>query len=178
MKEASWAGSEANASGHGAYRSDSILRLDLDTRGASPHRGVEPLAIVKQEGTVSDDRFFNFEAETYSSGMQGRALQRVRENNFVIDDANRDPYYGPGEAPNAGEYFLSGITGCAVLMMERIARTEDVPLEKVHVRMEAGLDTQAERGEHTLLDTAHMHFNFTGTSKEQAERLVDIFKAK
>lgn len=127
---------------------------------------------------MTDDRFFNFEAETYSSGTQGRALQKVRSNNFVIDDANRDPYYGPGEAPNAGEYFLSGITGCAVLMMERIARTEDMSLERVHVRMQAGLDTQAERGEHTLLDTAEMHFSFTGVSDEEAERLVHIFKSK
>ncbi len=119
-----------------------------------------------------------FEAETYSSGMPGRALQKVRENNFVIDDANRDPYYGPGEAPNAGEYFISGITGCAVLMMERIARTEDLPLEKVRVRMEAGFDTQAERGEHTLLDTAEMHFSFAGVKQDQAERLVHIFKSK
>lgn len=127
---------------------------------------------------MSDDRFFHFGAETYSSGTSGRALQKVRGNHFVIDDPDFEPYNGPGDAPNASEYFLSGITGCAVLMMERIARAEDLPVEGVHVRMEAALDPEAERGEHTVFDKAHMHFSFAGVSDEQASRLVHIFKSK
>lgn len=128
---------------------------------------------------MRDERgFFHFRAETYSSGTSGRAFQKVRENNFVIDDPSPDPYNGPGESPNAGEYFVSGITGCAVLMMHRIARAEDLPLEKVNVKMDVALDPEAERGEYTLLDEASMHFSFAGLSDEQASRLVTIFKSK
>jgi uncharacterized OsmC-like protein len=127
---------------------------------------------------LSEDNHFHFEAETYSSGKPGRALQRVRTNNFIIDDAPFEPYNGPGEAPNASEYFVSGITGCAVLMMERIARTEGLPVDDVHVKMKVTLDPEAERDTHTVFDKAHMHFSFAGVNDEQASRLVDIFKAK
>lgn len=126
---------------------------------------------------MADDGMFHFEAETYSSGTPGRALQKVRENNFVIDDPAPDPYNGPGESPNAGEYFVSGITGCAVLMMHRIARAESLPLEACHVKMDVALDRSKERGEHTVLDYAHMHFSFAGVDDEQAARLVSIFEA-
>ena len=126
---------------------------------------------------MSEDSFFHFEAETYSSGTSGRAFQKVRGNNFVIDDPGPEPYNGPGESPNAGEYFVSGITGCAVLMMHRIARVEELPLEGVHVTMDVALDREKERGEHTLLDLAKMHFSFAGVNDEQASRLVHIFKA-
>ena len=127
---------------------------------------------------MNEEGFFQFEAETYSSGKPGRALQQVRTNHFVIDDAAFEPYNGPGDAPNASEYFVSGITGCAVLMMERIARTEGLPVENVHVKMKVTLDPEAERDKHTVFDKAHMHFSFAGVDDEQASRLVDIFKAK
>ncbi len=126
---------------------------------------------------MADDGLFHFVAETYSSNTSGRAFQKVRGNNFVIDDPAPPPYDGPGESPNAGEYFVSGITGCAVLMMHRIARAEDLPLEGCHVTMDVALDREKERGEHTLLDVAHMHFSFAGVDDEQASRLVHIFKA-
>ena len=68
-------------------------------------------------------------AETYSSGTRGRALSKIRTNHFVVDDPASLPYEGPGEAPNAGEIFLSGITACAVLMIERLARADANGLE-------------------------------------------------
>ena len=127
---------------------------------------------------MDDDRYFRFQAETQSSGVAGRALQRVRANNFVIDDPAREGYDGPGEAPNAGEYFLSGITGCAVLMMERIAREENLSLQQVHVSMDAALDTEAERRELSVFDSASMRFSFVGVSDEEGERLVATFKER
>ncbi|MFQ5426294.1 MAG: OsmC family protein [Gaiellales bacterium] len=127
---------------------------------------------------MSDDRYFSFHAETYTSGRPGRALQRVRSNNFVIDDPARAGYDGPGEAPNAGEYFLSGITGCAALMMERIARADELPLSDVHVSMDADLDTEADHEGPPVFARARMHFAFAGTSEEQAAQLVATFKER
>jgi len=127
---------------------------------------------------MGDEQFFSFHAETYSSGTPGRALQRVRSNNFVIDDPARAGYDGPGESPNAGEYFLSGITGCAVLMMERIARADDLPLTDVHVSMDAELDTEAEHEGPPVFAKARMHFTFAGVSRDQGAQLVATFKER
>ena len=120
---------------------------------------------------------FEAEAETYSSGTRGRALGKIRTNHFVADDPALPGYDGPGEAPNAAELFLSGITACAVLMLERIARAEDLPLERLHVAMEASRDTESGRQPPTF-DRARMTFRLWGLTDEQAGQLVERFKGR
>jgi uncharacterized OsmC-like protein len=120
----------------------------------------------------------SWQAETSSSGIPGRALGRIRTNNFLVDDYGFAPYNGPGEEPGAAELFLAGITGCAVLMLERIARTEDLPLEHVHVRMEGERDPDAGKPGPPTLDRAHLDFTFRGLTREQAGHLVELFKGR
>ena len=117
-----------------------------------------------------------WEAETASSGMPGRALARIRTNNFVVDDYAVAPYNGPGEEPGAGELFLAGITTCAVLMIERLARAEELPLEHVRATMEASRDTAQPIGGIPVLDSAHLELGFRGLTREQAGQLVQMFK--
>lgn len=128
---------------------------------------------------MTPDRYFTFQAETFSSGTQGRAFSRIRNNVFVVDDPSRPGYDGPGEEPGAGELFLAGITTCAGLMIERLARADSLPLQHVHVSMEAALDTQAEwGGRPPVFDSARMLFTFTGLTHEQGEQLVETFKRR
>ena len=123
-------------------------------------------------------QYFTAQAETYSSGTPGRAINKVRANHFVIDDPALPAYGGPGDAPNAGEYFLAGVTGCAVLMMERIARADGLPLKRVRVEMEASRDTEAQRPGPPVWDSARMTFHFAGLTREQAGQLVETFKGR
>ena len=119
-----------------------------------------------------------WQAETASSGIPGRALARVRTNNFVVDDYAFPPYNGPGEEPGAAELFLSGVTACAVLMLERIARTEGLPLEHVRASMEATRDPEVQRLGPPTFDSARLTLAFTGLTKEQAGQLVETFKGR
>jgi hypothetical protein len=75
--------------------------------------------------------------------MPGRALNSARHNQFVADDLAS--HGGPGEAINAAELFLSGLTVCAVLMMERLARASSLPLQKAEVTAQGSIDTEAVR---------------------------------
>jgi len=118
-----------------------------------------------------------WQAETASTGTRGRAVSRIRTNNFLVDDYAFPPYDGPGEEPGAAELFLAGITTCAVLMLERIARDEGLPLEHVHARMEASRDAGSRRQPPTL-DSARMMLTFTGLTREQAGHLVEQFKGR
>lgn len=127
---------------------------------------------------MADENIFTAQAETVSSGIQGRALVSVRTNHFVSDDPDLPAYGGPGEAPNAAELFLSGITSCAVLMVERIARADGLPLERTHAEMEASRDTQAEREGPPVFDSARLTFTFSGLTREQAGQLVETFKGR
>ena len=78
-------------------------------------------------------------AACYSSATPGRAIVQIRQNHLVTDDPSEPSgyYHGPGEAPGSLELFLGGIVSCAVLMLERVARSEGRSLGPVHAEMEA-----------------------------------------
>ncbi len=120
-----------------------------------------------------------WQAETSSLGIPGRAVSRVRDRNFLVDDYAMPPYDGPGEEPGAAELFLAGVTTCAVLMLERIARSEGIPLAGVRATMEASRDPDAQApGAVPTFDSARLTFAFRGLTREQAGQLVETFKGK
>ncbi|MFN8187408.1 MAG: OsmC family protein [Gaiellales bacterium] len=120
-----------------------------------------------------------WQAETASLGIAGRALARVRDHNFVVDDYAMAPYNGPGEEPGAAELFLAGVTTCAVLMLERIARTDGLPLTSVRASMEASRDSDTQApGAPPAFDSTRLQLAFRGLTREQAGQLVETFKGK
>ena len=123
-----------------------------------------------------NERYITATVRTYSSGTPGRALSSARHNQFVADDLAS--HGGPGEAVNAAELFLSGLTVCAVLMMERLARASSLPLQKAEVTAEGSIDTEAVREGPAVLDRAHMRFELVGLSQAQAKELVETYKRR
>ena len=122
------------------------------------------------------ERFHTSSARSYSSGTTGRCLTSARTNHFVIDDA--DYNQGPNEAITAAESFLSGITACAVLMLERLAREDGIPLERADVLIEATRDREAVHEVHSVYDRVHMRFDLTGPSATQGDELVETYKRR
>lgn len=124
------------------------------------------------------ERYITAQVRTYSSGMPGRALCSARHNHFVADDLATHGYGGPGEAINAAELFLSGLTACAVLMMERLARASGVPLKRAEVSAEGSIDTEAVREGPAVLDRAHMRFELVGPTEAQTREMVETYKRR
>jgi uncharacterized OsmC-like protein len=85
-------------------------------------------------------------------------------------------HQGPGDAPGAGELFLAGITGCATLMMERLAHAANAPLTSVEVNMEGVIDTEARREGPAVFESARLEFVMAGISQAQAQQFVDTYK--
>ena len=67
-----------------------------------------------------------YKAKSYSTGTLGRAICNARNHHWVADDPG-------GDEVGAGELFFSGITACAVNMVERIANSEDITLDWMEV---------------------------------------------
>ena len=116
-------------------------------------------------------RYTTTSTRSYSSGTAGRCITNARTNHFVVDDANYSG--GPHEAITTAEAFMSGITACAVLMLERLAREDEIPLEWADISIEATRDREAVHEVHSVYDSVHMRFDLTGPSKAQAEDLVE-----
>jgi uncharacterized OsmC-like protein len=120
------------------------------------------------------ERHIRPKVKTVSTGIPGRHIWTARHNHVVIDDSAG--HGGPGDAPGAGELFLAGITGCATLMMERLARFANAPLTRVEVNMEGVIDTEARREGPAVFESARLEFVLAGISQAQAQQFVDTYK--
>lgn len=120
------------------------------------------------------ERYIRPRVKTVSTGITGRHIWTARHNHVVIDDSMA--HGGPGDAPGAGELFLAGITGCATLMMERLARAANIPLKHVEVNMEGVIDSEASREGPAVFESTRLEFVLAGISQAQAQQFVDTYK--
>lgn len=112
-----------------------------------------------------------YKVRTYSTGTPGRAICSARNHHWVADDSG-------GEEVGAGELFFSGVTACAVNMVERLARQDQVPLDWMEVSVEAYRDPEKAPGDRTLYDDIRIHFQMWGVDDDQGHRLVDLWKRR
>ena len=122
------------------------------------------------------ERYIRPKVRTVSTGIPGRHIWTARHNHIVIDDSAAND--GPGDAPGAGELFLAGITGCATLMMERLARAANVALAHVEVNMEGVIDTGSHREGPAVLESARLEFIMAGISQTLAQQFVETYKRR
>ena len=78
----------------------------------------------------------------------------------------------------AGELFFSGITACAVNMIERLANADDIALEWMDVGVEAFRDSEKPAGDIALYDAIKINFEMWGVDDDQAHQLVETWKKR
>jgi uncharacterized OsmC-like protein len=102
-----------------------------------------------------------------TSGVRGRSLNDARTHHFVID-ASGDP----AEEITPGEAFLSGISACGVMMLERVAAEREMPLAVA----EAWIEGLRKRSDPSWYERVHLRFRLDGPTREQAEELVEYYR--
>jgi len=102
-----------------------------------------------------------------TSGVRGRSLNDARKHHFVVD-ASGDQ----AEEITPGEVFLSGLSACGVLMVERVAAERQVPLTVA----EAWIEGFRKRSDTTWYQRVDLRFRLHGPSREQAEDLVAYYR--
>ena len=112
-----------------------------------------------------------YKVRSYSTKTPGRAICNARNHHFVADDAG-------GEEVGAGELFFSGISACAVNMVERLARTGNITLDWMDVGVEAWRDADKPTGDITLYDAIKINFEMWGVDDDQAFELVETWKKR
>ena len=103
-----------------------------------------------------------YKVRGYSTGTLGRA---------ICDDSG-------GDEVGAGELFFSGISACAVNMVERLANTDSIDLDWMDVAVESYRDSDADHGDLTLYDAVRIKFEMWGVDDEDALNLVETWKKR
>jgi uncharacterized OsmC-like protein len=119
---------------------------------------------ISSKGNTMSELSLAYKVRSYSTGTLGRAICNARNHHFVADDSG-------GEEVGAGELFLSGISACAVNMVE-------IPLQWMDVGIEAYRDPKKAPGERTVYEQIRVHFEMWGLQDDQAQKLVATWKRR
>ena len=112
-----------------------------------------------------------YEARSYSTGIAGRSICNARNHHWVAENTG-------GEAVGAGELFCASIAACAVNMVEKIAETEQRPLDRMEVTVGAYRDPDKPAGDVSLYDAVRVRFEMWGVSDDDARFLVKTWKQR
>jgi uncharacterized OsmC-like protein len=115
---------------------------------------------------AADDRMYT-RVRSVTSGEPGRSLNQARGHHFVIDASGPD-----AEEITPGESFLAGVSGCGVLLVERVARERDIPLR----RAEAWIEGVRRRQDPSWYQQVDLRFRLSGVTEAQATELVGAYK--
>jgi uncharacterized OsmC-like protein len=102
-------------------------------------------------------------------GLPGRALNSARTNHFIVDSSS-----GPNEALNSVEAFLAGISSCGVTLVERQARQDGIPLQKLAVTIQG----RRNAADTARFESVNLRFELFGVTQDQAEQLVEAYKRR
>jgi uncharacterized OsmC-like protein len=118
-----------------------------------------------------------YEVRARSTDIFGRVLVSARNHQFIIDGPVQNDC--PGEAITPAESFLSGVAGCCIELMHVIARSEQAPLQKAHVKIHGVVDRDRQASSDvTLFNSVRLEIELTGVTPSQGESIVAGFRKR
>jgi uncharacterized OsmC-like protein len=118
-----------------------------------------------------------YEARAASSNTFGRVLCSVRNHHYVIDGPEQNGC--PGEEVTPAELFLSAVASCGVELVQVLAKSSGIPVEKIAVRIHGFMDrSKPVRQDVSLFNSVRLQFQLSGVTDANAKELVDRFKAR
>jgi len=118
-----------------------------------------------------------YEVRARSTDVFGRVLCNARDHHFIVDGPVQNGC--PGEELTPVEVFLSAVAACGVELIHVIAKADNVPLDRVAVRVYGAVDrSRQKRTDVTTFNSVRIDFTLAGTSGAQAAALVEGFKRR
>jgi uncharacterized OsmC-like protein len=119
----------------------------------------------------------HYEAKAISTDTFGRALCSVRDHHYVIDGPVQNGC--PGEEVTPGELFLSAVASCGVELLQVMAKSDNIPLQRIEVAIQGVMDrANPVRPDVSLFNSVSLQFQLSGVTAEQANQLVEKFKGR
>jgi uncharacterized OsmC-like protein len=118
-----------------------------------------------------------YEVCAASTDTFGRVLCSARSHHFIIDGPQQNGC--PGEEVTPAEIFLAGVAACGVELIQVLARSSNVPLAGIGVKIQGAMDrSKPVRPDVSLFNSVRLHFQMQGVTDQQAKQLVETFKGR
>lgn len=118
-----------------------------------------------------------YEVSASSTGTFGRVLCGARNHHFVVDGPQQNGC--PGEEITPAELFLSGVAACGVELVQVLAKSSNIPLSGINVRIQGSMDrSKPVRPDVALFNSVRLQFHMQGVTDQQANQLVETFKGR
>jgi uncharacterized OsmC-like protein len=118
-----------------------------------------------------------YEVTAGSTAVFGRVLCGARNHHFIVDGPEQNGC--PGEEVTPVEVFLAGVACCGVELIQVLAKSTEIPLKGINVRIQGMMDRSKQvRPDVTLFTAVRLHFKMSGVNDQQAKQLVDSFKGR
>jgi uncharacterized OsmC-like protein len=118
-----------------------------------------------------------YEVTAASTETFGRVLCGARNHHFIVDGPEQNGC--PGEEVTPAEIFLAGVACCGVELIQVLAKSSNVPVKAIDVKIRGTMDrSKPVRPDVTLFNSVRLDFRMRGPSDEQARHLVETFKGR
>jgi uncharacterized OsmC-like protein len=119
----------------------------------------------------------HYDIAARSTDIFGRVMCSARDHHYIVDGPVQNDC--PGEAITPSEVFLSGVAACGVELMHFIAKSDDIPLQKVLINIRGTIDKANQpRAGVTTFNSVAIDVTLWGVTDAQAKSVVDGFKAR
>jgi len=110
--------------------------------------------------------------QTQTLGIPGRSMSSAGKNHWLVDGAAHSG--GPAEGPAPADMFLSGVSACAVLLIEKLAEADGLPLDRALCTI-TGVRDEADT---SWFQSVSLAFELRGLDRPTSEDLVTRFTQK
>lgn len=98
-----------------------------------------------------------YAATATSTDTFGRVLCGVRNHHYIVDGPVQNGC--PGEEVTPAELFLSAVASCGVELVQVLAKSSGIPLQKIGVQIQGQLDrSKPVRPDVSLFNSVQLHF--------------------
>ena len=118
-----------------------------------------------------------YDVTAASTAVFGRVLCGARNHHFIIDGPEQNGC--PGEEVTPAEIFLAGVACCGVELIQVLAKSKDIPLKSINVKIHGEMDrSKPVRPDVSLFNSVQLHFKMSGINDAQAKQLIATFKGR
>ena len=118
-----------------------------------------------------------YEVTAASTDIFGRVLSSARNHHFIVDGPEQNGC--PGEEVTPAELFLSGVACCGVELIQVLAKSANVPLQNIGVKIRGSMDrSKPVRPDVSLFNSVRLQFRMKGITDSDAKQLVETFKGR